>query len=451
MKVKVIFFVLSLLFVSSQFVAAEEKSFFAAPSQLPDTTREMNTAGYWINIHPSPDQVILSPEQIKTFNMHIQQDLRLTKDIFAATSHFKTESLIDVLEKTLKDFTDKGFYSLSGARDNRDFIEVARRNMNLGGVILGIQPRYGLIIHQASVRFFPTDEGLYETNGDIDFDQLQNSSLDVGTPVAIVHQSADKQWFYVFTALADGWIKADHVAIGDMKTVQDYANEEKFVVITKPKADIYLDEERHSFDDNVRMGVRLPLVDQANGAFKVLVPTLDKDKKLTIASGFLNQEDANEGFLPYTPRTILNQAFGMINQPYGWGGVRGEQDCSAFMDEVFATVGVILPRDSKDQAMVGKNLAEFDEQSTIEIKQLAFKDAVVGSVLLPMKGHIMLYLGKVDDKPYAIHAVWAYRERKGDRDVPRVINRVVVSSLFLGESSRKGSLLKRLTKIVAVK
>ena len=431
--------------------AVEEKSFISAPSQLPDTTPQMNTAGYWIGLHSSPDQEILSADGIKIFNMHVQRDLKLTKDIFERTAHFKTESLVDIFEKTIKEFADKGLYTYAGARDTQEYLDKCRRNMNLGGVILGVQTRYGLIRHLAPVRFFPTTEGLYESNGDFDFDQVQNSSLDIGTPVAIVHQSADKKWVYVFTALADGWIPADDVAVGDMKTVREYANHEPFVVITTPKADIYLDNARRVFDGNVRMGSRLPLVKQENGMFEVLVPIVDKDKKLAVVPGCLNQESAHEGLLPYTPRVILNQAFIMLNQPYGWGGVRGEQDCSALMDQVFATVGIILPRDSKDQAQVGQALAEFDDQTTIDTKLTAFKDVVPGSIVLPMKGHIMLYVGEVNDKPYVIQAIWAYREKKGDRDVPRVVNRVVVSSLFLGEGSRKGSLLKRLTKIVSLK
>jgi hypothetical protein len=131
--------------------------------------------------------------------------------------------------------------------------------------------------------------------------------------------------------------------------------------------------------------------------------------------------------------------------------MHGEQDCSAFLDEVFAVMGIILPRDSKDQAQTGQMLAQFEEKTLGPQKIEAFGGVLGGITLLPMKGHIMLYLGMVDERPYAIHAVWAYRERKGDKDVPRVMNRVVVSDLSLGEGSQKGSLLKRLSKIVEIK
>ena len=56
-----------------------------------------------------------------------------------------------------------------------------------------------------------------------------------------------------------------------------------------------------------------------------------------------------------------------------------------------------------------------------------------------MKGHIMLYLGMFDGKPYVIH----------DTTVSAV-DRVIISDLSLGQGTQKGSLLKRLTRIVTI-
>jgi len=362
-----------------------EEMFYTAPSRLAHTHRQMNTAGFWIGRHPAPDQVIMTPQGIIAFNNHVRDDLKLTKDIFAAPA---------------------------GAR-------------------------YGLTVHYTDVRFAPTDEPRYETPGDVDFDQQQNSTLDVGTPVVVTQESADKKWFYVLSATSDGWVRSADVALGDEKAVRDFASAKKFAVAVKAKADIFLDDGMARFDDYVRMGTRLPLIKTSGGKTQVRVPVAGKDGALEIATGYMNSNDVHEGYLPYTARAVYTQAFAMLNQPYGWGGMYGEQDCSAFLDEVFATVGIILPRDSKDQAQVGRKLA-------------ALKDAPP-LALLPLKGHIMLYLGSIEGRPYAIHAVWAYRERGADKDIPRVINRVVVSDLSLGEGSHKGSLLERLTGIVEVK
>jgi hypothetical protein len=435
------------LFLSSSF--AEEKLFYVAPSQLTDTDQHTSRAGFWISRHPAPDQLVMDQERISAFNLKIQNELKLTKDIFSAVDQFKTESLVGDFERVLKDYEEKGYYTKEGVRFDKAFLDKARKNINLSGMVLGMAPRYGLVSHYADVRFLPTAEPLYETAGDVDFDQLQNSTLDVGTAVAVVHQSLDKKWYYVLSNLSDGWIQADRVALGEMKKVKDYVQGSDFIVVTSPQADIFLDEPMTVYHDYARMGTRLPLTTSSQGKAEVLLPRVDKEGKLYFSSGFLAIADVSAGYLPYTPRTILNQAFSMLDDLYGWGGMYGRKDCSAFLDEIFATVGIVLPRDSKDQAQVGG--VAFDDKIPLDQKIAALKLSLPGAAILPMKGHIMLYLGTFNEKPYAIHAVWAYREHKGEKDVPRILNRVTVSSLSLGEGSQRGSLLKRLSRVVEIK
>lgn len=448
---RIVIFAVFLVISGTAFVRGAEKLSSIAPSQLPNTNRQMNTAGFWISRHPAPDDVIMDAGQIQAFNGRIQNELKLTKDIFSATQTFQTESLMTVFNKLLKDFEQKGYYTADGQRESSAFLDKVRDNMNLSDVVLGIVPSYALVVHYTDVRFFPTAEGLYESSGDVDFDQVQNSSLDVGTAVAIVHQSKDKQWYYVLSSLADGWVPAKDVAVGEVKAIQDFAQAKNFVIVTRSKADIYLDESKTSYHDYARMGARLPLMGFAGNRAKVLVPVFDKDSKLEIIAGYMNRTEVRKGYLPFTARSIYTQAFAMLNEPYGWGGMYGEQDCSAFLDEVFATVGIILPRDSKDQALVGAGLAQFDEKAMPAQKLEAFKQITGANAILHLKGHVLLYLGVFEDRPYAIHAVWAYRESKGEQDMPRVMNRVVVSDLSLGEGSQKGSLLKRLAKIIEIK
>jgi hypothetical protein len=435
------------LFLSSAF--AEDKLFYVAPSQFTDTDQYKSRAGFWISRHPAPDQLVMDQEHISAFNLKIQNELKLTKDIFSAVDQFKTESLVGDFERILKDYEEKGYYTKEGVRFDKAFLDKARKNMNLSGMVLGMTPRYGLVSHYADVRFLPTAEPLYETAGDIDFDQLQNSTLDVGTPVAVVHQSLDKKWYYVLSNLSDGWIQADRVALGEIKKVKEYVQASDFIVVTSPQADIFIDEPMMIYHDFARMGTRFPLTTLSNQKAEVLLPRVDKEGKLYFSSGFLAISDVHAGYLPYTPRIIFNQAFLMLDDLYGWGGMYGRKDCSAFLDEIFSTVGIILPRDSKDQAQVGG--APFDDKTPLDQKTAALKLSLPGATILPMKGHIMLYLGTFNEKPYAIHAVWAYREHKGEKDVPRVLNRVTVSSLSLGEGSQKGSLLKRLSKVVEIK
>jgi len=74
------------------------------------------------------------------------------------------------------------------------------------------------------------------------------------------------------------------------------------------------------------------------------------------------------------------------------------------------------------------------------LKELGHRPA-----LLYLPGHIMIHLGIVDGKVYAIHSAWGLREAGilGERTL--MAGRVVVSDITRGGA--RGSLLKRVTAI----
>jgi len=200
----------------------------------------------------------------------------------------------------------------------------------------------------------------------------------------------------------------------------------------------------------VRMGMRLPLSGDDAGRVTVNVPVMDTDGTLAVKQAYMNAEDVNAGFLPFTARNIYKQALMMLNEPYGWGDMYGEQDCSRFLQMVFATVGISLPRDSKDQDQVSNAAVDFDQQSDDSVKIAAITRSPAANTLLAMKGHIMLYLGTVDGKPYVIHDTTGYKKIEDDKEVNYAIDRVIISDLSLGQGTQKGSLLRRLTRTVTI-
>ncbi len=442
-----IYFLLTCIFLfSSTHAFAEERLNYIAPSKLKDTSRLMKTPGYWISRHLSPDEVVMDEKKIQLFNDYVRENLHLTRNIFQLVNQYKMESLLESFEKTYNGIKDKALYDAKGNKGNDTQLEKIKQNMNWPGIVSGVSPRYGIIVHYTDVRYFPTAEPQYVLSHDIDFDELQNSSFDVGTAVAVVHQSADKKWFYVYAKDCEGWVRVEDIALADAKQVQIFLTARPAGVI-RPKADLYADLARREQVDYLRMGARLPLSTIEGEVATVLMPTRDKEGALKVVTGYMNAEDISDGFLTYTPRHLLTQAFAMLNAPYGWGGMYGEQDCSAFIQEIFATVGIDLPRNSSEQAQVGRALEAMDERIPDHEKVAVIIKATPGAAVLTMKGHILFYVGSVDGKPYAIHAIWAYRQAGKENDIPRVINRVVVSDLTIGEGSKKGSLIRRLNGV----
>jgi hypothetical protein len=176
----------------------------------------------------------------------------------------------------------------------------------------------------------------------------------------------------------------------------------------------------------------------------VKFPVRKEDGSCGLAKGFVIKSKALRGYLPYSQRNVVNQAFRMLDTPYSWGGESGWQDCSGFIQEVFMTFGIYLPRDSKEQEKVGLKIKAFDiGLSPHEKISVIKKDAVPGVTAMFLKGHVMLYLGMDRGEPYAIHNIWAYRENSGINEKLMLIKRVAVTDLKLGEGSANGSLIDR--------
>ncbi len=431
--------------------AVQEKKYLAAPTVLPHVTAEMNTPGFWIGRLAEPDKVILSEDEIRELNSDIRTRLRLTTDIARFPQEFDGQELRAILQRELDGFRKVTLYGVDTCEVGESFYASIEDNMRLESIGSGVEVRFGFVVRNADQRLLPTAEGLYAEAGDIDFDQVQNNALDIGTPVAILHTSADGRWRYVMGPSSDGWVETEKLALCSQEQLRDIMDR-PFVTVVRAKGNVYLDAKLTRYYGFVRMGSKLFLSgDSARDVVSVTLPTRADDGALEVRAGYLKRQETVAGTLSYTPRHIIEQAFEMLDTPYGWGGANGQQDCSQFVQEVFATVGVSLPRNSSDQAQVGRMTGHFEPEDPDDKKlEAVVTQALPGVSLLHTKGHVMLYIGQVACRPYAIHDVWAYRQAGGDADVLRVINGVAVTDLHLGEGSRIGSLLHRLESIRSI-
>jgi len=427
----------------------------AAPTLLPGTDRSMLTAGCWISRHPSPDALVLTMEQITGLNRFIENDLKTVADITRISVPYSGSDFAAALQKDIDRLRAKPRYLSSGRPAPGAFYERLAEDMNVAamnpannsGLWPDHGPDYGVVVRFSDQRILPTLEPLYGDPTEVDFDALQNNTLELGTPLLLLHRTRDLKWTYVRSPSSSGWVESRHIARCSPEALEDFIHPERFVVILRPKADIYRNPALTYSEEYVQMGVRLPLIDVEENAYQVLIPISDSQGVLVRQRGYIQKNQASEGYLPYTARNILQQAFEMLNAPYGWGGMYGEQDCSRYIQQIFATVGVNFPRNSADQAMVGTRVAEFDPDTPEAFKIRSLDQAIGGIAVLYLKGHVMLYLGKAGLMPYAIHETWAYRVRNGDKDLTYKINRVAVTDLDLGKGTQNGSLLERLKSV----
>jgi len=409
----------------------------------------MKSPGFWIARQPFADRVILDSTGIDSFNKNTEETLKLTQDVTSLGRTYPGGKISEELKKNFDSFIGKKYYLRSGLRPDKRFYLNLKKNMNLDSISPDIKLKYGLVVNYADQRVLPTDEGLYEERGDVNFDELQNNSLDLGAPLAILHETSDGEWVYALGVSSGGWIKKNKISFLPIEELKNYINQTDFCVVTDQKADIFLDPGLTLYHDYVRMGTRFPLewfADQR--AIEVLIPFRMADGSTVFKNAYIKRAAINFGYLAYTPRNIIDQAFKLINTPYGWGGMNGEQDCSQFLQEVFAAVGIFLPRNSSAQAQVGMLLGKFDEHSSDEEKAKALSEKGIGGItLIRLDNHIMLFLGMYNGKPYVIHSTWGYRKPDRGIDHARVVNRVVVTGMDLGKGSSRGSLLSRIVSI----
>ena len=100
----------------------------------------------------------------------------------------------------------------------------------------------------------------------------------------------------------------------------------------------------------------------------------------------------NPGYLPCTPNNFVRQSLKFLGDVYGWGGMEESVDCSSFVQDVYRSMGILLPRDADQQELAMNHSVSLEGLNTDARYQKA-AEAPVGALFFK-PGHVMLYLGK---------------------------------------------------------
>ena len=194
------------------------------------------------------------------------------------------------------------------------------------------------------------------------------------------------------------------------------------------------------------MGTKIKLSDKypdsvngrsSYGCYIVDVPCRDSNGKLDWELTLIPaSKDVHLGYLSMTSESVLNQAFKWLGRVYGYGGDLASNDCSGIVCQIYACYGLELPRNSKAIAELG-DLGSFDcGQMTLAKKREILKK-MPGGLLLYMDGHLMIYLGSIEGKPYVISSCASFIEPGHELTDIRQSNCVFVSSMDLLRSNGK--------------
>jgi hypothetical protein len=446
--------ILPLSFVVAPGIAP--RTLVASP-RLPNVTAEMERPEFWIKKIENPKNLLLTPGMIQKMNEENlkRKDLRLCR-ISDLREDWKREEILSLLKEDWEDFgrTGEVRYGKSGIPLGEPFWNELKNNLNEESVKESNRMLLGLIVKRTDIRVFPTDEPSMSTPNRFEFDRFQHSSISPGSPIGIYHFSKDRQWAYVQTPFIRGWVRVHDLAVAKERSeVVDYEEPKARLLVTGNLVHIFGDPFLRQAVFLAQMGDSFPLLSLPGGtqmteaAYVIQIPSREGTGHLTFKKGYLRaKEDVHRGFLPFTRENVARQAFKMLNHPYGWGDHLGGRDCSRFIMDLFRTLGILMPRNSKEQAAVGVDLGLLEGKTEKE-KRKFLDQAIPLATTLRLPGHIMLFLGRDKGRHYVIHSIWGI-QRSGTPD-PKLekIGRVVVSDLSLGKSGLNGSLLARLTDI----
>jgi hypothetical protein len=449
------FLLIALIIFSGPLVPGVAPETLVASPLFPNITQEMERPQFWIKKTKNPTNLLLTPEKIYKMNEENikKKDLHLCR-IKDLKEDWTREEIQNLLKEDWESFgrTGEVRYGKSGTPLGESFWNELKKILNQESVREKVRMSFGLIVKRTDIRVFPTGELSMSTPHHEEFDRFQHSSISPGSPIGIYHFSKDREWAYVQTHFIRGWIRMHDLAIAKEKgEVVDYEEAKDRMVVTGNFIHVFGDPILQQPIFLAQMGDSFPLLSTpANNKMTreydiIQIPSREDNGCLTLQKGYVHRdEDVHQGFLPYTQENVARQAFKMLNHPYGWGDRLGGRDCSRFIMDLFRTFGILMPRNSKEQAMVGTDLGLL-KGMTIKEKQKILNQATSLVTTLRCPGHIMLYLGEDKGKYYVIHSIWGIQDREKSGPVSKKIGQVVVSDLDLGRSGTHGSLLHRLT------
>jgi hypothetical protein len=419
---------------------------------------------FWIARESSARKLVLNSEAIAAQNARLQQLDPSVRDIEKLPATLAASD-VKVWIGKLSVRPDDELFDAQGRVLSAAVLEELMSSLALDAVPASQPVRFGMIVKRADLRTFPTLMRVFNSRDNTDIDRFQETALFPGTPVAIVHESRDRQWWFVVSPFYAAWIEKRFVAEGSAQQVFEYTRKAPYIVVTGPTAKtVFTPAQPDVSELQLDMGVRVPVLANwpeskpVNGqhpytAHVIELPARATDGSLQFVPALLPRTaDTSSDYLPLNRTNLLRQGFKFLGERYGWGHSYNARDCSGFVSEVYRSFGVQLPRNTRDQAVSpALNRIAFTSADDHEHRLAVLRDLQVGD-LIYIPGHVMMVIGYDHGMPYVIHDTTGigYRDAAGT-PTRVVLNGVSVTPLTPLLFSREEPLVDRITSILRVR
>jgi cell wall-associated NlpC family hydrolase len=253
--------------------------------------------------------------------------------------------------------------------------------------------QFGLATAWTPVRSLPTWEVLMNEALDFPTDYLQETSIDVGWPVAILASVAG--WHFGLTPLYWGWWPVDSIALTTREALRAWQARPTVTALSS-RALIGV---AGLGGATPQLGTSLPLMEEDADSYHIAIPARNAEGHVVEYIGRAAKKASPVSqigpLLAPTRASLAQSAFELLGERYAWGDSRLGQfgrDCSRLVKDVYASIGITLARNADEQEAT-LPLAPQQDLQTLQLGDLLF-----------IPGHVMLGLGVVEGIPYVLHA-----------------------------------------------
>ena len=342
------------------------------------------------------------------------------------------KALINHFNRTAK----KGGFAENKIRYTADFFTEIKRNARL--------PKYpnyirkAITINNTNLRSLPTLKPLFkrvesELAGGFPFDLLQTSSLAANTPIQITHISKDNAWVYAHSPIASGWLPIRDIAYAGPKFRREFQKQKAFVALTSEDIPILSSQGHYLYNANI--GILFPKVGETKTHYIGYAAFKNTKRQAVIRKIKLSKKVSHTKPLPITIKNIAKLSNELLGQPYGWGGLYRNRDCSAMIRDLFVPFGLWLPRNSTSQAQRGGVYIDLKSLDSETKQEMIIANSTPYLTLLWLPGHIMLYIGEKDGNALIFHNIWGLRTT--DVLGRKIIGKSVITTLEPGKELKK--------------
>lgn len=390
-----------------------------------------STANY---IDMTPDKILISAsKQAKLKQQYLQQYFSPWAD---ASQNISSDEIKNLINAELQVFLAEPGFGENQQPHQQNWVKHLANYANLDHINHHYQK--AITTRPTDVRRLPTNKPSFksfqEAGQGYPFDLVQNSLLAANTPILVLHRSQDRAWSYIQCHFIKGWIQSTDLAEVDQSFIKHWQTK-RFVSPTHRQVAVN-DNRTDRFLFYARIGSILPLVKKNKTNYLIQVAVSDANQHAVIKSASISNKESQLWPLNASTENFVLLSDQLLNEPYGWGGLYQDRDCSATIMDLFAEFGLWLPRASKDQAHAGNfiSLAGMSRQAKQD-KLRQYGHSL--TTLINLDGHVLLYLGEQHGLFYVLHSIWGLHtiDHNGveGRDI---IGKTVITTLTQGDNRK---------------